>query len=113
MYARCERQSNPAILSDDVYEAGSAGVFSAFVWPVMAGRGRCRNSLIFVLDQGRYGSKQVRQLSKLRNPIQGIRTLVVRLTWLAWGALCRAIDQSGRDMLGDRRQIRWLRIAQP
>ena len=32
-----------------------------------------------------------------RNPAQGIRTLRVRLTWLARGVLSRAIGQSGQQ----------------
>ena len=39
--------------------------------------------------------------------MQGIRALVVRLTWLAWGAFSLVTGETGLYQSGDHRQIRW------
>jgi len=39
--------------------------------------------------------------------VQGIRALVVRLTWLAWGAFSLVTGETGLYQSGDHRQIRW------
>ena len=58
-------------------------------YPIHFEQGRCGHSLAAVKSQGRHVSKQV------HNPVQGIRTFTVRLTWLAWGASSLATGGTG------------------
>ena len=58
-------------------------------YPIHFEQGRCGHPLAAVKSQGRHVSKQV------QNPVQGNRTLVVRLTWLAWGASSLATGGTG------------------
>jgi hypothetical protein len=73
-------QSNPDVLSDEFEQ------------------GRCGHPLAEVV-------KAVMPKAG-ENPAQGTRTLVVRLTWLAWGAFSLATGETGLYQSGDRRQIR-------